>query len=258
MSYSINESNRERQGLLGNNYNRLASKYFKMLALPTAGSILDLGCGQGETTRLLNETFAPATCIGIDMDASLLKIASEKNQTLDGPDYRLANAKSLPFDDNFFDLVYARLLLIHVPGSEAVLQEMKRVCKPGGVVMVQDLAIPETSGLFPKNWAYEKMAVAMQSLFANPDMGKVLPLLFKKNEFTQITIRSDFYLLHEKGSAKQLMTQTGAAMLEKMIGKGILQKEETNDFIKELKRVEQDYSYTFLTDPFISVWGVKP
>ena len=192
------------------------------------------------------------------MDESLLKIAVDKNQNQRGPLYKMANAKALPFDDNQFDFVYARLLLIHVPGSEEVLQEMKRVCRPGGVVMVQDLAVPEKSGIFPKNWAYEIMALSMRTLFANPDIGKALPLLFKKNNFTHITIRSDFYLLHEKGSAKQLMTQTGEAMLEKMIEEGILQKEESFGFINELKRVEQDFNYTFLTDPFITVWGTAP
>ena len=258
MSYSINESNRERQGLLGSNYNRLASKYFQMITVPVGANILDLGCGQGETTRLLNNTFAPTTCIGVDMDESLLTIAAAKNPTRGGPVYKSANAKSLPFDDNQFDLVFARLLLIHVPGCEKVLQEMKRVCRPGGVVMVQDLAIPEQSGLYPKNWAYEKMSTAMRALFANPDVGKSLPLLFKQNEFNQITIRSDFYLLHEKGSAKQLMTQTGKAMLEKMVEQGLLLKEDSAKFIAELKSVEKDTGYTFLTDPFISVWGIKP
>ncbi len=254
MSYTISESNQGRQELLGNNYNRLALKYFRQIPLPGNSRILDLGCGQGEATRLLYETYSPSECIGFDMDESILDIAKSKGG---GPTYQQGNAKQLPHNDDQFDMVFARLLLIHVPGCEEVIKEMVRVCKPGGVVMVQDLAIPKKADLYPENWAYEKTNHAMRELFANPDMGKQLPLLFKSAGLKNITIRSDIYLLHEKGSAKHLMTQTAEGMLDKMVENGILKKEEIEGFINEMIRVENSNDYTFLTNPFISIWGNK-
>ena len=188
------------------------------------------------------------------MDNSLLEIARNKGE---GPTYQKGDAKQLPFENNHFDMVFARLLLIHVPDCEEVIKEMVRVCKEGGVVIVQDLAIPKSADLYPDNWAYELTNRAMRTLFANPDMGKELPLLFKSADLRNITIRSDIYLLHEKGSAKQLMTQTAVGMLDRMIENGILEKERKEEFIVELKRVEKSNAYTFLTNPFISIWGRK-
>lgn len=255
MSYNINESNQERQGLLGNNYNRLAAKYFKQLSIPSNSRILDLGCGQGEATRLLHHTFSPATCTGFDMDEALLDIARSKNKNGDGPSYQQGNAKKLPFENDQFDLVYARLLLLHVPDFEEVVSEMIRVAKPNGTIMVQDLIITNEAGLYPKNWAYEKTNQAMRELFANPEVGKELPLVFKKNGLTNITIRSDIYLLHETSAAKKLMRQTAEGMVGGMIEKGIIDESEVPDFIDQLKQIEQDSSYTFLTNPFITIWG---
>lgn len=254
MSYNISETNPERQGLLGYNYNQLAAKYYQQISLPEKSHILDLGCGQGEATRLLYQTFSPAQCIGFDLDEALIEIAINKGG---GPIYQQGNAKKLPFENDSFDLVFARLLLIHVPGCEDVIQEMIRVCKPGGLIMVQDLVIPKTADLFPENWAYEKINQAMRALFANPDMGKQLPLLFKNHGLADIRIRSDIFLLHEKGLAKKLMTQTAEGMLERMLKNGILEESKTTEFIEEMKRVEASNNYTFLTNPFITVWGTK-
>jgi SAM-dependent methyltransferase len=254
MSYNISETNPERQGLLGYNYNQLAAKYYQQISLPEKSHILDLGCGQGEATRLLYQTFSPAQCIGFDLDEALIEIAINKGG---GPIYQQGNAKKLPFENDSFDLVFARLLLIHVPGCEDVIQEMVRVCKPGGTVMVQDLVIPKTADLYPENWAYEKINQAMRELFANPDMGKQLPLLFKNHGLADIRIRSDIFLLHEKGLAKKLMTQTAEGMLERMLENGILEESKKTEFIEEMKRVEASNNYTFLTNPFITVWGAK-
>ena len=255
MSYNINESNQERQGLLGNNYNRLAVKYFNQLSIPSNSRILDLGCGQGEATRLLHQIFSPTDCIGFDMDEALLKIARNKNENGNGPSFQQGNAKKLPFDNDQFDLVYARLLLLHVPDFEEVANEMIRVTKPNGTIMVQDLVIPNDVGLHPKHWAFEKTNQAMRELFANPEVGKQLPLTFHKMGLNNITIRSDIYLLHQTSAAKKLMRQTAEGMIDGMIEKGIIEESEVPDFIDQLKQIEQDNSYTFLTNPFITIWG---
>jgi len=46
------------------------------------------------------------------------------------------NAERLPFDDDTFDTVVATLVLCTIPNPEAALQEMKRVCKPEGKILM--------------------------------------------------------------------------------------------------------------------------
>lgn len=53
-------------------------------------------------------------------------------------EFRQADAESLPFDDGIFDIVHAHQVLQHVPRPVRVLEEMGRVCRPGGTVAARD------------------------------------------------------------------------------------------------------------------------
>ena len=56
--------------------------------------------------------------------------------------YRVADAKTLPFPDASFDLVTCQTLLIHLADPSAVIAEMARVARPGGLVLAAE---PRTS-----------------------------------------------------------------------------------------------------------------
>ena len=88
-------------------------------------SLLDVGCGTGYITKKLK--IYPSTCIGCDIDMSRIKLAREYI----GPDVPLvvANAIKLPFKSSTFNMVTAMELLEHVPDTEALLKEIKRVSK---------------------------------------------------------------------------------------------------------------------------------
>lgn len=52
---------------------------------------------------------------------------------------RLANAENLPFGDNEFDAVFAYHSMHHMDNVEKVIDEMFRVCKKGGFILISDL-----------------------------------------------------------------------------------------------------------------------
>ena len=91
--------------------------------------ILDLGCGKGRfAAHLAREG---ARVIGIDLSAAML--ASAK-----GLDRIRASAKSLPFADGTFDAVVAIEVLEHVGEVGPILDEARRVLKPGGRLAIVD------------------------------------------------------------------------------------------------------------------------
>src|SRR5699024_4374416 len=53
-------------------------------------------------------------------------------------DFVVGDAMELPFEGGSFDIVHAHQVLQHVSDPVAVLKEMKRVCKPGGIVAARD------------------------------------------------------------------------------------------------------------------------
>jgi SAM-dependent methyltransferase len=97
---------------------------------PRAGrSLLDIGCGAGWSTYFFARAGYQAT--GIDLNAAAFEPPPTSRLTLvEG------SALSLEFDDASFDVVATYQTLEHIPDPEAALDEMLRVCKPGGTLCV--------------------------------------------------------------------------------------------------------------------------
>lgn len=95
---------------------------------------LDVGCGEGRFCRRM-KTLGVHT-VGIDPTEGLLAKARELDP---GGDYRQAFAEELPCADGSFDLVVAYLSLIDIPDFRAAIQEMARVLKPGGSLLIANM-----------------------------------------------------------------------------------------------------------------------
>jgi phosphatidylethanolamine/phosphatidyl-N-methylethanolamine N-methyltransferase len=96
---------------------------------------LEVGIGTG-----LNLPLYPPTSrlIGIDLSQEMLDKAVERVQTLAMPNVTLKvmDATALDFADNEFDKALATYTISAVPDPVAVLREMRRVVKPGGVIVI--------------------------------------------------------------------------------------------------------------------------
>lgn len=113
----------------------------KRWKLSEARSILDAGCGIGHWGRVLSPFLsAEASLIGVDREPEWVKkaAATAEAKGLSRFTYRQGNANALPFDDAQFDLVTCQTLLIHVPDPRATLQELARVLKPGGLLVLSE------------------------------------------------------------------------------------------------------------------------
>jgi ubiquinone/menaquinone biosynthesis C-methylase UbiE len=96
------------------------------------GTVLDVACGTGTNFRYLPET---AELVGIDISPEMLANAEATLATLgrDGT-LREMDAQDLAFPEDSFDGVISALSTCTFPDPVAALQEMERVCKPGGTI----------------------------------------------------------------------------------------------------------------------------
>jgi SAM-dependent methyltransferase len=101
---------------------------------------LDLGCGSGELTMRLAELAAPGEVVGIDFDPEVVAVARERAAAAEGPAPRfvVADVEALPSGLGAFDLISARYVLGHLRDPFAALRSMWALCRPGGVVAVED------------------------------------------------------------------------------------------------------------------------
>jgi len=102
--------------------------------------LLDVGCGPGTITADLAERVAPGRVIGVDQAAGVLAhahaVATERGLTT--VDFVVGDVHALAYSDGSFDVVHAHQVLQHVGDPVAALREMRRVCRPGGVVAARD------------------------------------------------------------------------------------------------------------------------
>ncbi len=97
--------------------------------------VLEVGVGTG-----INAALYPRTCsvTGVDLSDSMLEKARERVARKGLTNVRLLqmDAACLTFPDNSFDIVYAPYLVSVVPDPVQVAREMRRVCRPGGRVVI--------------------------------------------------------------------------------------------------------------------------
>jgi ubiquinone/menaquinone biosynthesis C-methylase UbiE len=101
-------------------------------------AVLDIGCGSGRTFDLLEEKKVQFT--GTDISEGMLEHCKKKYEdNVLNPVFEKADAADLPYDDNAFDVVTGIAVLHHLPSYELrkkALEEMKRVVKPGGYILL--------------------------------------------------------------------------------------------------------------------------
>jgi ubiquinone/menaquinone biosynthesis C-methylase UbiE len=111
--------------------------------------VLDIGCGPGYFARMLAEAVGPqGSVVGIDAAPEMIEYASRKARRLANCQFETGAAETLAFPDSSFDVVGSSLMMHHIP-AELRLQaarEMRRVLRPGGILLLSDFSIPEKGG----------------------------------------------------------------------------------------------------------------
>ncbi len=99
---------------------------------PTGSKILDLGCGNGISARLLNQV--DFDVVGTDISPLFLKEARNwENPKLR---YQVCDVLELPFENESFDVICSNELIEHLPDVETALTEMVRVVRKDGKIVL--------------------------------------------------------------------------------------------------------------------------
>ena len=113
-------------------YQETLHAWYNSMKCDTGSAILEVGCATGQLTVYMAGHGMNA--LGVDNSERMLKQANISNTN--NAHFKLASALNLPFKNEQFDYVIAASLLNIISKPEVALNEMLRVCKPGGKISV--------------------------------------------------------------------------------------------------------------------------
>jgi ubiquinone/menaquinone biosynthesis C-methylase UbiE len=110
-------------------------------------SLLDIGCGNGNTAMWLSST-RECSVVGVDLSGVRITNAIQSLEGAPAPlrdrvRFEKASATALPFGDGSFSHVWSQATIYHIPDKEATLREAYRVLADGGLFIFDDLIKPK-------------------------------------------------------------------------------------------------------------------
>lgn len=100
--------------------------------------LLDAGCGTGAMLGMFRKDCPDKNYTGIDLSEKMIETAKRKK--LDGVCFVAGDCENLPFAEKSFDVVTCSMSFHHYPDPEKFFQSLHRVLRPGGRLILRDMA----------------------------------------------------------------------------------------------------------------------
>ena len=166
---------RERLELLGAVFDSPSRAFLARSVLRPPALAADLGCGPGRTTRMVHEATGAHRTMGLDRSPEF--VAAAREQAVDGIDYHLWQARD-PLPGDAPDLIYARLLLAHLPQPAELVSRWAGQLSQGGQLLVDEVERIETGNAAFREYLAMTTALVRAGgaeMFAGPLLAR-LPL----------------------------------------------------------------------------------
>lgn len=230
--------------------------------LPPGAKVLCVGCGPGVILRAVCELDSSIKGTGIDVSADRIRDAVHRN----GDDARLkftrGDAHEMEFSSDSFDVVYSRMLFEYLKEKERAVAEMVRVCRPGGIVLIQDLDgqllwnYPEEPEM---QRAVERVVASLAKTGFDPFVGRKLYSMAYNAGLKNIDVQVECYhLIAGEIDPKilkqwELKLEIAVPQVARILGSERAAKEQARRFLEYLRKPDTlTYSNVF------TVTGEKP
>jgi SAM-dependent methyltransferase len=188
---------------------------------------LEVGGGGGSIARWLAAQVAPrGSVLCTDIDPRHIA-AGPANLTVEQHDVTID-----PLEASQFDLIHARLVLIHIPAREAVLERLLAALKPGGWLVIEDFdvlsMVPDATVNPPEAQLYtaEAMRRFMNRGGVDGRFGRTLYGRFRSLGLAQISAEGRVVMLDEQNGGAELMRINFEQVKDRLIADGFVSAEQ--------------------------------
>jgi SAM-dependent methyltransferase len=238
-------------------FNPSTFRHLDALGIAGGWRCWEVGAGGTSTPSWLAERVGPTGhVLATDIDVSWMTADADAGYTA-----RCHDVGVDPPPGDGFDLVHARLVLVHVPERAAALAAMIWALRPGGWLLVEEadpmmqpLVCPDESG--PPQRLANKLRRDFRTLMAQRDVdlcyGRGLPRLLR--DAGLVDVEADAFFPITGGACALLEQATVTQIRDRLITAGLATDEEVDQHLDNIAAGLLELA----TSPMISAWGRKP
>jgi ubiquinone/menaquinone biosynthesis C-methylase UbiE len=232
-------------------YDESTIRHLSKIGVDQGWRCWEIGAGQGSIARwLCPQVGAIGSVLATDIDTRFLDPSIHPNLSV-----RRHNIVSDPFPAEPFDLIHARLVLVHLPEREQVLQRLIAALKPGGWLLTEEFdSVPHVST--PEAYPWEttlKSAVALRKIMiergVDPAFGRSLAKNLNARGLQNVSAEGRILMWFGGSQGARLMRANLEQLREAILESGAV---TTAEFAEDIARLDQP---DFMT-PSPVMWSV--
>lgn len=170
---------------------------FFLKHLSSGMDVLDIGCGPGSITVGIASAVTPGEVVGVDIEGSQVELGRERAEALglENCRFQVGSVFDLPMEDDSVDAIYGHTILMQFRELDAILAQVKRVLKPGGVIGFREIDFGASLYHADDSALRYVMSTLRRTILhndGNPDVGRALPSILSGAGFQIISASATY------------------------------------------------------------------
>jgi SAM-dependent methyltransferase len=252
----------ERLRLLQDVYGPGTEALFNRVGIRPGQRVVEIGCGSGNIACWLAKKVGQSgAVVGIDNSAEQVEQARKQAlaRGLRNVEFQVADAYSPRLAEGSFDVAYCRLVLMHLTEPGKALDSMRRLVRPGGHVVCEEMDLgywlcdPPTEAI---RRFYELNNILGQRRGDHFRLGPTLHRLFRAAGFARPEVDANFAMFL-RGEQKRLLALTFVEFAPEAVREGLATEAEVDGIAAELFRLADDETTLFAFPLIVQVWAKR-
>lgn len=220
-------------------HHQVKTRCAELLGLKAGESVLDVGCGIGDTLSEMARITGPqGRAVGVDPSEAMLaearKRAAEAGLTAE---YVKGDAYHLDFPDNTFDATQALKVFVHLKEPDRALDEMVRVTRPGGRVLVFEMDAETMLVDAPDRAVTRQVLGFLANHFANGAAGRRLRRMMLSRGLVDVQVVPLTLVLYDLETAEPYWTFRSTA--RRTAEAGLITHEQAEAWIRSIEEIDR-------------------
>ncbi|NNM43420.1 MAG: methyltransferase domain-containing protein [Chlamydiae bacterium] len=242
------ERDKERLTILSEIYNPFSLRFFTNCNIQKGARVLELGCGIGIASQMYaSEVGKDGFVLATDISEQQLQVARTllPKEGISNLEFRQLSAFEIDGLNEQFDVVCARFLLVHLQDHQKVIQKVKKIIKPGGKLIIEDItgnqtfySSPHTEGMDILHHLDRLQCEVQQS---DDEYLTSLPALLEKEGFRVVSMQKAHPKLGTPRKRKSILFHL-SSLKDALIRAEKTTEKEYNDMLQKVIELEQNSS----------------